>query len=134
MAAGIAALAATGYEVIKAANEWDQKNLDHTMESQAIEEDAEARQKDEKKKKPPYEGKELGDDPTKCPGEGFEWKGKGKPGSNQGSWVKGTGKTKEILYPDLDHPDPIGPHWDYTGPEFQGGTRLYPDGTWEPKL
>jgi len=86
-----------------------------------------------KEKKPPYDGKELGDDPTKCPGEGFEWKGKGNPGSGQGSWVKGAGETKEVLYPDLDHPAPIGPHWDYTGPAFPEETRLYPNETWEIK-
>jgi hypothetical protein len=37
------------------------------------------------------------------------------------------------LHPDLDHPSPIGPHWDYTGPTFPQGTRLYPNGTWEIK-
>lgn len=87
----------------------------------------------EKKKKPPYSGEELGGDPTKCPGEGFEWKGNGPPGSKEGSWVKGKGESKEILYPDLKHPQPIGPHWDYHGPGFEEGARLYPDGTWTSK-
>jgi len=32
-----------------------------------------------------------------------------------------------------DHPPPKGPHWDYTGPNFPDGTRLFPDGTWEVK-
>ncbi|MCF7806183.1 MAG: hypothetical protein K9M07_03295 [Simkaniaceae bacterium] len=85
------------------------------------------------KKKPPYDGFELGNDPTKQPAKDFQWKGKGNPGSKEGSWVKGEGSTKEILYPDLEHPGPIGPHWDYTGPDFRDGTRLYPDGTWEYK-
>ncbi|MBS0649770.1 MAG: hypothetical protein JSR93_01285, partial [Verrucomicrobia bacterium] len=87
----------------------------------------------EKKKKPPYQGDELGDDPTKCPGEGFEWKGKGAPGSREGSWVKGKGTTKEILHPDLNHPPPKQPHWDYSGPDWKEGVRLNIDGTWEVK-
>lgn len=37
-------------------------------------------------KSPPYSGVDLGDDATKCPGEGFEWKGKGEPGNGEGSW------------------------------------------------
>ena len=85
---------------------------------------------------PPHRGDELGDDPTKCPGKEFEWKGDGPPGSKQGSWVKGSKKTGnlETLRPDLDHPKPIGPHWDYTGSKAPDGARLFPDGTWEPKL
>ncbi len=83
------------------------------------------------KKKPPYSGEELGDDPTKCPGEGFEWKGKGPPGSKQGNWHNA--ETGESLHPDLDHPLPIKPHWDYEGPNFPNGARLNLDGTWEPK-
>jgi len=83
--------------------------------------------------KPPYDGQILGNDPTKSPGEGFEWKGNGKPGSGKGSWVRGEGKTREILHPDLNHPAPIGPHWDYRGPSCPEGARLYPDGKWEAK-
>ena len=45
----------------------------------------EEKKKDEgKRKDPPYSGEDLGEDPTKCPGKGFEWKGKGKPGSKVG--------------------------------------------------
>jgi RHS repeat-associated protein len=83
----------------------------------------------EKERKPspfPYPG----DDPTKCPGEGWEWKGKGKPGSKEGNWINT--ETDEQFRPDLNHKDPIGPHWDYTdnnGKEY----RVYPDGTWEEK-
>ena len=65
--------------------------------------------------------------------KGFEWKGKGSPGSRQGSWVRGPKGQQEKLYPDLNHPEPIGPHWDYEGPGFETGTRLFPDGTWSPK-
>ncbi len=90
--------------------------------------------KDEKKKKPAYSGTDLGKDPTKCPGEGFELKGRGPPGSWEGNWVKGKGDTQESLHPDLDHAPPIGPHWDYSGPGFKDDIRLYPDGTWKQKM
>ncbi|NJL55465.1 hypothetical protein HC928_09950, partial [bacterium] len=36
------------------------------------------------------------------------------------------------LHPDLNHPQPIGPHWDYkdtTGKQW----RIFPDGRCEPK-
>jgi RHS repeat-associated protein len=53
-------------------------------------------------------------DPSKPPGEGWEWRGKGPPGSKEGSWYNpGTG---ESLHPDLTHPPPVGPHWDYKDP------------------
>jgi len=84
----------------------------------------------EKKKKPPYKGDELGDDPTKCPGEGFEWRGKGKPGSRHGSWFNSD--TGESLHPDLDHPPPKKPHWDYESTDGEKA-RLNIDGTWEWK-
>ncbi len=50
----------------------------------------EEEKKEEKKKgkKPPYSEEKLGDDPTKCPGEGFEWRGSGDPETGRGSWVK----------------------------------------------
>ncbi|MCB1073763.1 MAG: hypothetical protein KDK96_11790, partial [Chlamydiia bacterium] len=82
-------------------------------------------------KEPPYNGKELGNDPTKPPAEGFEWRGRGDPQSGKGNWYNPN--TKESLNPDFDHSPPIGPHWDYESPDFPGGTRLYPDGTWEFK-
>jgi len=84
------------------------------------------------KAQPPYSGKELGNDPTKCPGKGFEWRGKGKPGSKEGNWYNP--ETKESLHPDLDHPPPKSPHWDYESPDFPDGIRLNLDGSWEPKL
>lgn len=82
---------------------------------------------------PPFNGSELGDDPTKCPGEGFEWRGNGPPSSGKGSWVRGEGGSKESLHPDINHPKPKGPHWDYEGPGFPNGARLYPNGSWEVK-
>ena len=57
-----------------------------------------------------YDGKWPGDDPKKAP-DGFEWRGNGAPGSSQGNWYNPS--TGEILHPDLNHPQPIGPHWDF---------------------
>jgi RHS repeat-associated protein len=91
-------------------------------------------EKDEKRKKPPYCGQELGNDSTKCPGEGFEWKGNGGPETGRGSWVKGHKQPNEVkLHPDLEHPPPKAPHWDYEGPDYPRGAELYLDGTWRPK-
>lgn len=70
-----------------------------------------------------------GDDQTQPPGEGYEWRGSGDPGSGKGSWYNPD--TDESLHPDLDHPEPYGPHYDYDGPA--GKYRVYPDGTVEPK-
>jgi hypothetical protein len=72
-----------------------------------------------------------GKNPAKGP-KGFEWKGKpdSKPGSKDGNWYNP--KTGETLRPDLDHPDPIGPHWDYkdtTGNWW----RIFEDGRMLPK-
>lgn len=93
--------------------------------------DAERRSSDEPGS-PPYRGDKLGrrDNP---PAEGFEWKGDGPPGSKQGNWVRGKGEARETLHPDFDHGPPQGKHWDYRGPGFPKGTRLYPDGSWENK-
>lgn len=54
----------------------------------------------------------LPDDPARCPGEGWEWKGVGSPGSNKGNWWNPT--TGGKLHPDFGHPLPKGPHWGYT--------------------
>ena len=40
--------------------------------------------------------------------------------------------TKESLHPDLGHPAPKGPHWDYTAPD-KSGWDVWPDGTMTPK-
>ena len=69
-----------------------------------------------------------GDDPTVAP-DGYEWRGKGPQGSKEGSYYNP--KTDTSLHPDLNHPDPIGPHWDYNGPE--GEFRIFPDGSIKPK-
>ena len=70
-------------------------------------------------------------DPTKPPGEGYEWRGRGEPGSRKGSWYNP--KTEEMMFPDLDHPEPIPPHWDYNYPGGGNGYRIFPDGTMKPK-
>jgi len=76
-------------------------------------------------------GKYLGNDPAKAP-KGFEWKGKpnSTPGSEDGNWYNP--KTGETLRPDLKHPDPIGPHWDWRDPAGKWW-RIFPDGTKTPK-
>ena len=65
-----------------------------------------------------------GDDPTVAP-DGYEWRGPGEPGSKQGNYYNDT-NGRRSLSPDLGHEPPIGPHWDYTGPE--GKFRIFPDG------
>jgi len=66
------------------------------------------------------------ENPADSPGEGWEWRGKGAQGSKEGSWFNpGTG---ESLHPDLTHPDPIGPHWDYNRPGGGNGWRVPPGG------
>lgn len=52
-----------------------------------------------------------GNDPTQAPGEGWQRKGKPPVGGNKGAW--NNPGTNESLHPDLNHPAPIGPHWDY---------------------
>jgi RHS repeat-associated protein len=69
-------------------------------------------------------------DPSQAPGPGWAWRGNGPPGSNQGAWYNP--ETGESLHPDLDHLDPIGPHYDYVAPD---GTqyRIYQNGQIEQK-
>jgi hypothetical protein len=72
-----------------------------------------------------------GSDPAQAP-PGTEWRGQpgSTPGSSQGNYFNP--ETGESFRPDLNHPDPIGPHWDYRAPD---GTwyRIMPDGTRVPK-
>ncbi len=69
-------------------------------------------------------------DPTKPPGEGWEWKGNGPVGSKEGAWFNPD--TRESLHPDIGHGEPQGPHYDYKAPDGSQ-YRLYPDGRLEPK-
>lgn len=72
-----------------------------------------------------------GDDPAKAP-EGMEWRGQpgSSPGSPEGSYYNPN--TTEVYRPDLQHEEPIGPHWDYRAPDGQW-YRIFPDGTSAPK-
>jgi RHS repeat-associated protein len=66
------------------------------------------------------------------PPAGYEWKGKpgSVPGDKTGSYHKpGSG---EVLSPNLDHPLPYGPHWDYKDAEGKWH-RLFPDGESQQK-
>lgn len=78
----------------------------------------------------PAETPPIPDDPQQCPGPGWEWRGKQPVGGDKGAWHNP--ETGESLHPDLDHPEPIGPHWDYTD-RNGNGWRVYPDGRKEPK-
>ena len=57
------------------------------------------------------QGSWPGDDPTVSPGDGFEWRGKPPAGGKYGAWFNSS--TGDSLHPDLNHPEPIGPHWDW---------------------
>ena len=77
-----------------------------------------------------------GNDPSQSPGPDWTWKGRpgSQPGSADGSYTRPnpSGGRDEYLRPDLNHPPPIGPHWDWRDP---GGDawRVFPDGTVKPK-
>jgi len=90
--------------------------------------------KDKDKDKPPVppgapDVPDYNEDPSECPGEGYEWRGKGEPGSDEGSWYNP--ETDTSVHPDRNHPEPIGPHNDVHTPD--GDYRQYPDGRIEPK-
>jgi RHS repeat-associated protein len=70
-------------------------------------------------------------DPKLPPASGWEWRGPGLPGSPEGRWFNPI--TRESLRPDLQHPKPIGPHWDYRAPNRGDHYRWFPDGTLKPK-
>jgi hypothetical protein len=69
-------------------------------------------------------------DPTKSPGDDWVWRGKGEVGSPDGAWYNPD--IDESLHPDLDHPGPVGPHWDHVDKDGKKW-RIKPDGTAEPK-
>jgi len=71
-----------------------------------------------------------GNNPNKSPGKGFEWRGKSTPDKGKGNWYNP--KTGEKWNADLNHGDPIGPHWDYN--DINGKKyRVFPDGRIEKK-
>ena len=55
---------------------------------------------------------------------------KGRPPASEGSWYNAG--TNESFHPDLSHPDPIGPHYDYRD-ALGNDYRVFPDGTVVPK-
>ena len=71
-----------------------------------------AKKKRKKEPQTPPDAKLPNDGPTVAPGEGYEWRGKLPVGGDKGAWVNPT--TGEQWHPDLNHPYPKGPHWDYT--------------------
>jgi hypothetical protein len=77
--------------------------------------------------RPPWPGS----DPTKAP-PGTGWRGRlgSQPGSPDGNYHNP--KTGESYRPDLNHPRPIGPHWDWKDPSGRWW-RIFPDGTIVPK-
>jgi len=72
-------------------------------------------------------------DATKPPAPGWEWRGApdGLPGDSRGNWYNS--QTGETLRPDLDHPSPIGPHYDYRAPDGQW-YRWFPNGKLDLKV
>ena len=82
---------------------------------------------------PPGNRPYPGNDPANPPGPGWSWRGKpgSKPGDKNGNWHNGN--TKESLRPDLNHPKPVGRHWDYRDHNGRWW-RIFPDGSMQPKL
>ena len=71
-----------------------------------------------------------GNDPSKPPSVEWKWGGRDPQGGRRGSYYKPG--TKERLRPDLEHPQPVGPHWDWT--DSKGNEwRIFPDGSVVPK-
>ena len=71
-----------------------------------------------------------GNDPSITPSKDFEWRGKSDPKGGKGTWYNL--KTGEKWNSDLNHGDPIGPHWDYI--DSNGNKyRVLPDGRFEKK-
>ena len=74
-------------------------------------------------------------DPTVPPvgsdGKPWPWRGPDAPGGSRGGYVN-PNNPDQSAHPDLNHPDPVGPHWDFTDRK-SGGWRVYPDGSVRPK-
>ncbi|UGQ48740.1 NBR1-Ig-like domain-containing protein [Massilia endophytica] len=76
-------------------------------------------------------------DPTKPPigpnGEEWVWRGKPPQGGDKGGYVNPSNPDQSV-HPDLTHPAPVGPHWDYTDRKKDNpGWRVYPDGKIDKK-
>jgi hypothetical protein len=74
-------------------------------------------------------------DPTKAPvgpdGTPWEWRGPDPQGGKRGGYVNPNNPGQSV-HPDLNHPEGIPPHWDYTD-RGNGSWRLFPDGSVIPK-
>lgn len=80
-------LGAIGGAITGCALAWTVHNIDHQYDQRYLNEKKDEKDKDENEDwAPPYDGSKLGDDPSKCPGDGFEWKGRGTPSEGKGSW------------------------------------------------
>lgn len=90
------------------------------------------RTKDKKKGKTEKSPYTVGDNPETPPepNNGLKWKGREEPKTGLGAWVDS--KTGESFHPDLNHPEPIGPHWDYEASDGREA-RIYLNGTLEWK-
>jgi RHS repeat-associated protein len=76
-------------------------------------------------------------DPTKPPigpnGEEWVWRGKPPQGGDKGGYVNPS-NPDQSAHPDLAHPAPVGPHWDYTDRNKDNpGWRVYPGGKIDKK-
>ena len=93
--------------------------------SNSPEDDKDKGPEQEKEPTPP-DVKYPGDQAATPPGPDYEWRGQQPVGGDKGAWYNP--KTGESWHPDLNHPSPIGPHWDYT--PYKGGPswRIYSDG------
>lgn len=60
-------------------------------------------------------------------GEEWPWRGPDAPGGARGGYVN-PNNPDQSAHPDLNHPAPIGPHWDYTDRKI-GGWRIFRSGT-----
>jgi hypothetical protein len=53
----------------------------------------------------------IPNNPADSPGSDWTWRGQPPEGGDKGAWYNPS--TGESLHPNLNHPFPEGPHWDY---------------------
>jgi hypothetical protein len=71
--------------------------------------------------------------PTGSDGQEWGWRGRPPQGGEKGGYVNPANPNQSV-HPDLNHPAPIGPHWDFTDRgKTPSGWRIFPDGTIKPK-
>ncbi|WP_373890141.1 RHS repeat-associated core domain-containing protein [Massilia sp. DJPM01] len=81
--------------------------------------------------RPDFDWKDPSVPPRNPDGTEWPWRGPDAPGGPRGGYVNPS-NPDQSAHPDLDHPDPVGPHWDFTDRKT-GGWRIYPDGSVRPK-